>query len=125
MRKLIWLAVAGGGMIVSLACAAEWSGEWKALRATYTIYSGELAEREAPTSTERSMTVAFEGQAAKELFDSIGPDSRDTCSQDKGDRERRKRGIYCTYTLKGTGRGYQCWIGLNLRTGESIPTVSC
>jgi hypothetical protein len=124
MKKSIRLAF-GGGAILSLACAAEWSGEWKALRATYTIYSGELAERGAPTATERTMTVAFEGQAAKELFDSIGPDSRDTCSQDKGDRERRKRGIYCTYTLKGAGRGYQCWIGLNLRTGESIPTVSC
>lgn len=124
MRKLIWLAL-GGGTALSLAYAAEWSGEWKTFRATYTIYSGELAEREPPTATERNMTVAFEGQAAKDLFDSIGPDSRDTCSQDKGDRERRKRGILCTYTLKSPGRGYQCWIGLNLRTGESIPTVTC
>nr|WP_233411003.1 hypothetical protein [Rugamonas sp. CCM 8940] len=117
--------VIGLTTLLSMAYAAQWSGEWRPFHATYTIYSGELAERKAPTAAERTMTVAFKGQAAKDVFDSIGPDSHPGCSQESGYRERNKRGVSCNYTSVGTDRGYQCWIGLNLRTGESIPTVSC
>jgi hypothetical protein len=124
MRKITGL-VLGASALFSLAHAAEWSGAWKPLRASYTIYSGELAEREAPTATERTMTIAVDGQAAKEMFDSIAPDLHPTCSQEKGDRDRRKKGVSCTYSAQGPGKGYRCWIGINLRTGESIPTVSC
>ena len=124
MRKTMCLIV-GASALFSLAYAAEWSGAWKPLAATYTIYSGELAEREAPTPADRTMTIAVEGQAAREMFDSIGPDIHPTCGQQKGERERRKRGVDCVYSAQGEGKGYRCWIGLNLRTGESIPTVSC
>jgi hypothetical protein len=79
----------------------------------------------APTVTDRKLAIAIEGQPAKEIFDSIGPDRRPTCSQDKGDRDRRKGGVQCTYSPEGNGKDYRCWIGINLRTGESIPTVSC
>lgn len=124
MRKTIGL-IFGASALVSLAYAAEWSGAWKRLPASYTIYSGELAEREAPTPTARTMTIAVEGQAAREVFDSLAPDIHPACGQEKGDRERRKKGINCIYSAQGEGKGYRCWIGLNLRTGESIPTVSC
>ena len=124
MRKTMGLIV-GAGALFSLAYAAEWSGAWKPFPATYTIYSGELAEREAPTPADRTMTIAVEGQAAREMFDSIGPDIHPTCGQQKGERERRKRGVNCVYSAQGEGKGYRCWIGLNLRTGESVPTVSC
>lgn len=124
MKKIKWLIFSGAALL-SWAYAGAWSGEWKPFRATYTIYSGDLLEREAPTATDRMMTIAFEGQAAKELFESLGPDSNPACSQEKGYRERNKKGLSCTYTSVGAGHGYHCWIGLNLRTGESIPTVSC
>jgi hypothetical protein len=124
MRKIVWL-VASAGAAFSIAYAADWSGAWRPLQASYTIYSGELAEREPPTATERTMAIAVEGPAAKEIFDSIGPDLHPTCSQGKGDRERRKRGVDCIYEPLGAPKGYRCWIGINLRTGESTPTVSC
>lgn len=124
MRKFTGL-IFGASALLSLAYAAEWSGAWKPLPASYTIYSGELSEREAPTPTVRTMTIAVEGQAAREMFDSIAPDIHPTCGQEKGDRERRKKGGNCIYTAQGAGKGYRCWIGLNLRTGDSIPTVSC
>lgn len=124
MTKLAGL-IACAGAALSVAYAAEWSGEWKPLRASYTIYSGELEEREAPTTDERTMTIVIEGPTAKEIFDSIAPDLRQTCSQIKGDRERRKKGVNCIYESQGSAKGYRCWIGLNLRTGESVPTVSC
>ena len=124
MRKTVGLFVAAGALL-SFAYAAEWSGAWKPLKASYTIYSGALAEREAPTVKERMMTIAIDGAPAKEVFDSIAPDSHPTCSQEKGERERRKKGVTCTYRSEGTSKRYRCWIGLNLRTGDSTPTVSC
>jgi hypothetical protein len=124
MRKIIGLVWSATAML-SMAYAAEWSGEWKPLRASFTIYAGELNERSAPTSTNRTMTIAVEGQAAKEIFDSIGPDTHPSCSQEKGDRDRDKAGVQCTFSAKAGAKGYRCWIGINLRTGESVPTVSC
>lgn len=75
--------------------------------------------------TERTMTITVQGLAAKEIFDSIGPDIRQICRQEKGDHERRKRGVNCTYGTQASSKGNRCWVGLNLWTGESIPTVSC
>ena len=124
MRKITGL-IFGASTLLSLVYAAEWSGAWKPLRASYTIYSGELSEREAPTSSSRTMTIAIAGQAAREMFDSLAPDIHPTCSQEKGERERRKKGVNCIYSARGEGKGYRCWIGLDLRTGESVPTVSC
>ena len=124
MRRISWLAL-GLACVLSVAYAADWSGEWKPLRGTYTIYSGELAEREAPKAGDRTMTIAVEGAPAKEIFDSIGPDTHPICSQEKGDRGRRKKGVDCVYGAQGAGKGYRCWIGIDLRNGDSIPTVSC
>jgi hypothetical protein len=125
MGKTIWLAF-GATALLSWAYAAEPSAAWKPLHASFTIFSGQqLAERGAPTATDRKLAIAVEGKPAKEIFDSIGPDRRPTCSQGKGDRDRRKRGVQCTYSTEGDGNGYRCWIGVNLRTGESTPTVSC
>lgn len=110
-----------------LAGAAESPGEeYKPLNATYSIYSGQMGdERGAPTATDRKLAIAIEGSSAKDIFDSIGPDVRLTCSQEKGDRERRKGEVSCSYAAKGAARGYRCWIGVDLRTGKSIPGVSC
>ena len=125
MQKMKWL-VFGATALLTVAYAAESSGAWKPLHADYTIFSGQqLAGREAPTATDRKLAIAIEGIPAKEIFDSIGPDLHQTCSQEKGDRDRRRGGVQCTYSPEENGNGYRCWIGVNLRTGASIPTVSC
>jgi len=121
MRRIA--AVLVGVSTLSAGWAAAWSGAWQPLRASYIIYSGELAERSAPTASDRTMTINVEGRAAKEMFESIGPDLAQTCSQEKGDRERGKQGVSCQYSAQD--KVYRCWIGLNLRTGASVPTVSC
>jgi hypothetical protein len=111
--------------LFSISYAADWSGEWKPFRASYTIYSGELTEREAPKPADRTMTIAVEGPPAKEIFDSIAPDIHPACGNEKGDRGRRKKGVDCVYSAHGAAKGYRCWIGINLRSGDSVPTVSC
>jgi len=124
MKKALRLALPGV-IIFTLAGAAPLEA-WRPLEARYTIFSGPiLADRDAPTPTDRKLTVLVEGQPAKEIFDSIGPDAPQVCRQDKGDRERTKQGVQCTYTAQGANKGYECWIGIDLRTGRSIATVSC
>lgn len=121
MRKLAGLIV--GATVLSLAYAAE-PGDWQSFRAEYVIFSGPyLAERAAPTVKDRKLSIAVEGKAAKDIFNSIGPDMRDTCSGADGDRDRSKGGVQCTYRREDGS--YRCWVGVNLRTGTSYPTVDC
>ena len=87
MRKIAIAALAGCGLI-SLAFAADTLGAWRPLQeGRYKIFSGEtVAYGEAPSAKDRKLSIVVKGQAAKEIFDSIGPDARDMCSTEKGDR---------------------------------------
>lgn len=134
MRKFA-LLVSGAlvASLLSLAQAADPSsdpyGLWKPLRgAIYKFHSGIVADRTPPTASEHLLTVLVDGSAAKEIFESIGPDYPQTCSDAKGDRHRRKKGIVCDYTAqdeKDKDGPYRCWIGIDLRTGGTVPTISC
>lgn len=125
MGKMILLTLS---MTTALASAysAEPTDDYKPMQATYSIYSGEMGdERGAPTATDRKLAIAIEGRSAKDIFDSIGPDFHPSCSQEKGDRDRRKGEVLCSYTAKDGVKGYRCWIGIDLRTGKNIPGASC
>jgi hypothetical protein len=116
-------------LVLSVAHAAEPIGGWKSLRgAIYLVHGGSLAGRQLPTVEDSKLSIVFDGQSAKEIFSTIGPDLATTCSDEKGDRARSKKGITCSFTAqdKGTREGpYRCWIGIDLRTGDGIGTVSC
>jgi len=128
IRTITWLLL-GASSVLSLAYAAVPMGGWKSLPgAIYFIHGGSLADRQIPTAKDSKLSILIDGQPAKEIFDSIGPDLPETCSGEKGDRARDKKGIHCIYTAedKGAKDGpYRCWIGLDLRTGDSVGTVSC
>jgi hypothetical protein len=94
----------------------------KPLKAEYGIYSGELGDARVPTKTERKMYVAVSGQPAKEIFDSLYPDAKQTCSSEPGERLRSKGPVWCMFAPSS---GYQCFFGLNLRTGASIAGGIC
>lgn len=120
LRFIIWAAA-----LLSVAHAAEkevWPAQAKPLKAEYTIYSEELGNEQAPTKDDRKLAIEISGQAAKEIFDSLYPDAKVTCSAEKGERLRRKRNVWCIYQPSD---GYRCFLGVNLRTGESIPGGSC
>jgi hypothetical protein len=102
--------------------------QWNSLPAEYKIHSGGTAYSELPTKTDSAFSVAFEDEAAKQVFDQIGPDRKAVCDDAKGYRERRKKGVYCSYTPQlenPKNSHYRCWIGINLRTGEGDVRVSC
>ena len=124
MKRLIFVV---GAALFSLAYATDksagWTGTYKPLVATYSIYSGEPGEREAPTQSESKLAIAIKGDAAKEIFDSLSSDAKDVrCTDEKGERLRRKGEVWCSYR---PSNGYRCFVGFNLRTGESLSGASC
>lgn len=134
MRIATWLALgATATAVLSFAYAADPSsdpyGLWKSLQgAMYKIHSGSVADRTPATATDRMLTVLIDGRAAKDVFDSIGPDAQLVCSGVNGDRDRRRKGIYCTYSAQDEKKKeypYRCWIGVNLLNGGTETTVSC
>lgn len=132
MRKFMLLIFVVGAALPQLAGAGENEGQvlgnWDSLRASYLIHSGGATYPEPPTKEDRTLTVLFEGKAAKEVFDLIGPDSKEKCSPEKRDRERNKKGISCVYTAKLNGPNdfhYRCWLGVDLRSGDANVRISC
>lgn len=102
---------------------AVYAAPAKPLTAEYTIYSGALGDEQAPTREDRKLAIEVTGKAAKEIFDSLYPDVQGvSCSDEKGERLRRKGRVWCAYSPSG---GYRCFLGVNLRTGESISGGSC
>lgn len=122
----IRLLTLGAASLLLTAQATEkevWPAPPKPLKAAeYTIYSGELGNEQAPTKDDRKLAIEISGEAAKEIFDSIYPDAKVTCSSEKGERLRRKRELWCSFL---PSQGYRCFLGYNLRTGQSIPGGSC
>jgi hypothetical protein len=129
--RTTWLIPCVAVAALSLAHAADPSGDWKPLKgAIYKFHSGFLADDTPPTAKERLMTIYVDGETAKEIFDSIGPDypEAEVPGGGKGYRYREKKGLVCDYTAEDEKKKdgpYRCWIGLNLRTGDTEPTISC
>lgn len=108
---------------VSAQGKASYPAPAKPLTAEYTIYSGSLGDEQAPTKDDRKIAFEVTGQAAKDIFESLYPDVQGvSCSDEKGERLRRKGRIWCVYT---PANGYRCFFGFNLRTGENIAGGSC
>lgn len=124
MRKLFATVIASTALL-SWAYASEvtkWDGEYQPLKASYSVYSGTPSEKAAPTKTDRKIAIAIDGAAAKEIFDSLYPDAKVTCSDEKGERLRSKGEVWCSYTPSAK---YRCFVGFDLRTGKSYSGASC
>jgi hypothetical protein len=92
------------------------------LTGDYMLYSGTLDEISPPTATDRKIAIELRGRAAKDVFDSIAPDAKAHCSSEKGERLRRRGQLWCMYS---PADGYTCFIGVDLRTGQSIAGGIC
>jgi len=126
MRKHLFPAFAAVLLLSTDASSQEtanYPAPAKPLTAEYTIYSGSLGDEQAPTKTDRKLAVEITGEAAKDIFESLYPDVQGVrCSDEKGERLRRKGRIWCAYSPSG---GYRCFLGFNLRTGENVSGGSC
>lgn len=99
-------------------------GPYKKAAATYRIYGGSLGDMTAPSVRDRKIAISMEGQAARELFDALGPDKHDACTEGTGTRVRfRDKGnLMCTRSKAGE---YECSFGFDLRDGKSIGGSIC
>lgn len=101
-----------------------WQLEHKKITGVYGIYGGGLGDPIAPSGNDKKIMFAVEGKVAKEMFDAIGPDVKDSCTAQTKDRVRKKdhENLTCMRTAKAE---YYCNFGFDLRTGRSIGGVVC
>lgn len=121
--KTLWAMALSALTIASLAYAGgngSW-GDYRPINGTYLIYSNTLDELQPPTPHDRKISFMVTAAVAKDMFDSMAPDSKDRCSLDKGYRERNKENISCSLDQNG----YVCHFGFNLRSGKSMAGAIC
>lgn len=99
---------------------SDWGAD-KQFKGSYLIYSNTLGEQQPPTPHDRKISFMVTGAVAKEMFDSMAPDSKERCSLEKGYRQRDKENVSCVRDHDG----YRCYFGFNLRNGKSIGGSIC
>lgn len=117
-----------GALFFASVSSANESRDWefihKPITGQYGIYGGGLGDPVAPGKSDSKIAISIEGKMAKEMFDAMGPDVKDACTEGTGDRVREKDNgnLSCMRTRKGE---YFCNFGFDLRTGKSIGGVVC
>lgn len=69
-------------LIVSVVIAAEDTGPYRPARTSYRLYGGELGDPTIPSSGDKKVAFSVVGRAAKQIFDAIGPDRPDACTEE-------------------------------------------
>jgi hypothetical protein len=118
MRSVLLLATV---LVASSVLGADWELTYRPAKTEFVIYGGGLGDPQAPTKTDRKLSVFISGDAAAELFNSIGPDRRNACI-DRKTRFRERGGISCSLPQ---GEQPKCYLGLDLSNGKAIPGAVC
>lgn len=123
MKKYVMFACLCAGF-GALALASSELGTHKKFSGVYRIYGGGLGDPVAPGPADSKVMFSIEGQAAKEIFDVIGPDKKDVCTEGSKIRVRHKdnENLFCMRSAKGE---YDCNFGFDLKTGKSIGGIVC
>ncbi len=123
-HKSLFLAML---LLASLSTAEESQNkafEFKPAAVDYAIYGGGLGDPVAPQKSDTKIAFEVKGKLAKSMFDAMGPDVKDVCTEGSGTRVRKKdhENLSCMLTKKGE---YFCSFGFDLRTGKSIGGIIC
>lgn len=103
----------------------KWTGEYVTAAASYLLYSDSQVEKLAPQSDHKKISLLIEGQLARELFDSLGPDQKQACGESTGMRIRERGDVTCSFDREQKAAPFTCFVGLNLNTGKSIAGAVC
>ncbi len=111
-------------LMLPATLAADDLGLYKQATASYWIYGGGLGDPATPTSKDKKIAFSIEGDAAKQIFEAIGPDKKDVCSEGRATRfrSRDKENLSCT---RGKENTYTCSFGFDLVSGKSIGGSIC
>lgn len=112
-------------LVAYAAVKKPWDGTYTSYPMHYLMYSGSLSEAQPPKYTDRRLSFAIQGQLAKEMFDSIGPDLKLACGTTLGMRQRERGDLDCSYDKDDGASPYTCHFGLDLRKGKSIVGATC
>ncbi len=90
----------------------------------YLIYGGDIGDPVHATKKDAKVSFLVEGDLAKKIFESIGPDKKNVCTDGDGSRFRSKDNgkFFCLKDSDGT---YGCYFGFDLKTGKSIFSTTC
>lgn len=115
--------------LVLLACGEllaqnkqTWEFVFRPLTGHYAIYGGGLGDPVAPSKVDKKIAISINGPAARQMFQSMGPDLKEVCGAENGNRIRQRAEVSCAYH---SGAGYQCDFGIDLVTGNSIGGSVC
>lgn len=120
-RSLAAIALLACGIAVAQG-ARKWAFDYRPFTGHYSIYGGGLGDPVAPTTTSKNMAFWITGPVAKQMFDAMGPDLKDVCGAEDGNRIRQRAEVSCSFHPKD---GYQCDFGFDLITGKSIGGSIC
>lgn len=125
MRKHIFCAITIF-LFGSVAAFEEsgWNFSYKGFKGEYAIYGGGIGDPYPPTSKDKKISFALTGAVAKEMFDSMAPDIKNTCGTEGGGRIRWRDDGNVTCSLFNKNE-YLCHFGFDLRTGKSVGGSVC
>ncbi|MCK9984826.1 MAG: hypothetical protein AzoDbin1_01298 [Azoarcus sp.] len=104
--------------------ANGWEFDYRPAQAGFATYGNSLGDPVAASKQDTKIAFEIRGQAAREMFEAMGPDRQDSCSKasDVRFRFRDDEKIVCT---RGQGGKYACYFGFDLKTGKSIGGSIC
>lgn len=121
--KLPFIVAAASLCGVALAQASpSWDLVYKPIQGEFGVIGGAIGDPYAPTARDKKIVFSVRGNAAKEMFDAIGPDIEGTCGTEDGGRVRQKQALSCRYRK---GEGHVCDFGLDLVTAKTVPGSTC
>jgi len=95
---------------------AVWEFVQKDFSGSYAIYGAYLDDAVAPVAGDTKVAFRLTGAAAKDMFEAMGPDMPNGCS-DPQIRIRNRDMLLCRYRPND---GCRCDVGFDLSTGLSI-----
>lgn len=116
----LWLIL----LVPPLAVASDNLEPYKPATASYWLYGGGLGDPIPPKADDKKIAFSVEGEAARHIFDAIGPDKHDACTEGSGTRFRARdhENLSCTRSKEGD---YVCNFGFDLVTGKRIGGSIC
>ena len=64
--------------------AEGWEFFYRPADAKYAVYGNSLGDPVTPSGSDNKIAFELRGQVAREMFEAIGPDKKDSCAQEEG-----------------------------------------
>lgn len=106
----------------ALPAADSFSGTPVPYQGAYILYSGDLGDWAAPPAAGAKLDLEITGDAAKKIYAQLGAKAQHSECVEPGDKMRSKGDIDCIQYADGTAA---CHVGIDLRSGKSIPGSIC